>query len=70
MIYDVREMCSCDSVLEHCVSSAKGCGFNFQGTHVLTKKMDSLNKSLWIKASAKCINVNLNIKDYNYLLLQ
>ncbi len=27
--------CSCGSVLEHCVSSAKGCGFNSQGTHIL-----------------------------------
>ncbi len=24
--------------LEHCVSSAKGCGLDSQGTHVLTKK--------------------------------
>ncbi len=47
-------ICSCDSVVEHCVSSAKGCGFNSQGTHLLIKK-----KSLWIKASAKCINVNV-----------
>ncbi len=23
--------------LEHCVSNAKGCGFNSQGTHILTK---------------------------------
>ncbi len=29
-------MSSCGSVVEHCVSSAKGCGFNSQGTHVLT----------------------------------
>ncbi len=26
------------------------------------KKLYSLNKSLWIKASAKCINVNVNVK--------
>ncbi len=26
-------MCSCGSVVEHCVSSAKGCGFDSQGTH-------------------------------------
>ncbi len=25
------------SVVEHCVSSAKGCGFDSQGTHVLMK---------------------------------
>ncbi len=48
--------CSCGSVIEHYVSSAKGCGFNSQGTHIQTK-MYSLNKSLWIKASAKCIHV-------------
>ncbi len=26
--------CSCGSVVEHCVSSAKGCRFNSQGTHI------------------------------------
>ncbi len=35
--------CSCGSVVEHCVSSAKGCGFNSQGTHIQTKKMYNLN---------------------------
>ncbi len=29
--------CSCGSEVEHCVSSAKGCGFNSEGTHILTK---------------------------------
>ncbi len=33
----VTSLCSCGSVVEHCVSSAKGCGFNSQGTHILTK---------------------------------
>ncbi len=33
----VRQYCSCGSVVEHCVSSAKGCGFNSQGTHILKK---------------------------------
>ncbi len=28
---------SCGSVVEHCISSAKGCGFNSQGTHTLIK---------------------------------
>ncbi len=28
----------CDSVVEHCVCCAKGCGFDSQGTHVLMKK--------------------------------
>ncbi len=49
-------ICSFGSVVEHCVSSTKGCGFNSQGTHILTKNVISLNL-LWIKASAKCINV-------------
>ncbi len=43
--------------LEHCVSS----GFDSQGTHVLTKTCIAWMqcKSLWIKASAKCLNVNV-----------
>ncbi len=32
----------CCSVVEHCVSSAKGCGFDSQGTHLLMK-MYNLN---------------------------
>ncbi len=32
----------CGSVVEHCVSSTKGCGFDSQGTHVLMK-MYNLN---------------------------
>ncbi len=32
----------CDSVVEHCFSSAKGCGFDSQGTHILMK-MYNLN---------------------------
>ncbi len=32
----------CGSVVEHCVSWAKGCGFDSQGTHVLIK-MYNLN---------------------------
>ncbi len=52
------------SVVEHCVSSAKGCGFNSQGTHILIKQCIAWMhcKSLWIKASAKCINVNVKCK--------
>ncbi len=34
--------CSCGSVVEHCVSSAKGCGFDSQGTHILIKKKNVL----------------------------
>ncbi len=44
--------------LEHCVSSAKVVG-SIPREHTYDKKMYSLNKSLWIKASAKCINVNV-----------
>ncbi len=32
----------CGSVVEHCVSSAKGCGFDSQGTHIIMK-MYNLN---------------------------
>ncbi len=47
---------SCGSVVEHCVSSTKGCGFNSPGTRILIKIIIiySLSKS---QASAKCINV-------------
>ncbi len=45
--------CSCGSVVKHCMSSAKGCGFNSQGTHILIKHIIAC-KSLWIKASGKC----------------
>ncbi len=49
-------MCSCGSVVEHCASSAKGCGFNSQGTPIRTKKCIAWMycKSLWIKPSDKC----------------
>ncbi len=52
----------CGSVVEHCVSSAKGCGFDSQGTHILMK-MYNLNVIVVAldKASAKCINVNVNV---------
>ncbi len=35
--------CSCGSVVEHCVSSTNGCGFNSQGIRILTKKVYGLN---------------------------
>ncbi len=45
------------------VSSTKGCGFNSQGTHIVTKNIAWMHcKSLWIKASAKCINVNVAVR--------
>ncbi len=34
--------CSCSSVVEHCVSSTKGCGVDSQGTHTDKRKMYSL----------------------------
>ncbi len=54
--------CSCGSVIKHCISRAKGCGFNSQGTHILTKHLKpkcTHCKLLWIKVSAICINVNV-----------
>ncbi len=52
--------CSCGSVVEHCDSSVKGHGFNSQGTHILIKKMYSLNcKLLWIK---RLVNVKFKKK--------
>ncbi len=51
--------------VERCVNRSNGCRFNSQGTHILRKKnvscilLDCIRKSLWIKASAKCINKNL-----------
>ncbi len=47
------------SVVEHCVSIAKCHGFNSQGTYILEKMYNLNTKSLWIKAFAKCINVNI-----------
>ncbi len=48
----------CGSVVEHCVNSAKGCGFDSQGTRTNENVYPECTcKSLWIKASAKCINV-------------
>ncbi len=32
-------ICSCGSVVEHCVSSTKGCGFKSQATHILIKNV-------------------------------
>ncbi len=43
------------------VSCAKGCGFDSQGTHILMNMYNMNGKSLWIKVSAKCINVNYNL---------
>ncbi len=67
----VGPLCSCGSVVVHCVSSAKGCGFNSQGTHILKKCIVWMHcKSLWIKASAKCINVNVFWSPVNAAIYQ
>ncbi len=58
-------------MVEHCVSSAKCRGFNSQGTHILTKNVYTeciTCKSLWIKASAKCINLRFILIDHRYSL--
>ncbi len=39
VVFQHDNLCSCGSVVEYCVSSAKGCGFNSQGTHILTKNV-------------------------------
>ncbi len=38
VIIKYSKMSSCVSVVKHCVSSAKGCWFNSQGTNILIKK--------------------------------
>ncbi len=50
--------CSCGSVVEHCVSSAKVVG-SILREHTYKTCITRMHcKLLWIKASAKCINVN------------
>ncbi len=49
----------CGSVVEYCVSSAKGCGFDSQGTHILEKKMYNLNAIVSRFGKKRLINVNL-----------
>ncbi len=51
-----RIQCSCGSVVEHCVSSTKGCGFNSQETHILIIHVEP--ECTVIHALDKCINVN------------
>ncbi len=66
--------CSCGSVVRALRQQRKGCGFDSQGTHVLKKKKSITCmhcKSLWIKASAKCIKKKKNkdlSKLYTYAL--
>ncbi len=55
---NIGYVCSCGSVVEQCVSSAKVVG-SIPREHILTIHVQHC-KSLWIKASAKCINVNVN----------
>ncbi len=65
--------CSCGSVVEHCVSSAKGCGFDSQGTQILmkmhkpdSKKVGTLYK-LWIKTECNDAMMQISIfySEYN-----
>ncbi len=52
-----QRRCSCGSVVEHCVSSTKG---SIPKEHTYKTCITWMHcKSLWIKASAKCINVNV-----------
>ncbi len=55
---------SCGSVVEHCVSRklAQRLWVQFpRNTHTDNKRIARMHcKLLWIKASAKCINVNVN----------
>ncbi len=43
----------CGSVVEHCVSSAKGCGFDSQGIHILMKmyNLNAIVSRFWIKVA-------------------
>ncbi len=60
--YCITNMCSCGSVVEHCVSRAqKVVGSNPRKHKYKTCITWMHCKSLWIKASAKCINVNVLI---------
>ncbi len=56
--YSVYNPCSCGSVVEHCVSSTKVVG-SIPREHSNTDNVYPKCKLLWIKASAKCINVNV-----------
>ncbi len=65
-----HDMCSRASAVEHCVCSAKGCGFNSQGTHNDTIMYTWMHcKLLWIKVSAKCINVKWFFKHHSNTLI-
>ncbi len=46
----------CGSVVEHCVSSARSCGFDSQGTHILMKmyNLNAIVSRFGQKTSAKC----------------
>ncbi len=59
---------SCGSVAEHCVSSAKGCGF-IPREHTYWQKCITWMhcKSLWIKVFAKCMKNYFKKKKEMYL---
>ncbi len=46
-------MCSCGSVVEHCVSSAKGCGFNSQETECKNVNVVVMEAELIQRVSTK-----------------
>ncbi len=52
-----ENVCSCGSVVEHCVSIAKEHGFDSQGTHILIRNVSTECKSLRWNASAKWVSV-------------
>ncbi len=62
LIQEASIECSCGSVVEHCVRSAKVVG-SIPREHTYKKCIAWMHcKSLWIKAFAKCINVNVELK--------
>ncbi len=58
--------CSCGSVVKHCVSSAKVVG-SIPREHMYWQYKCIACKSLWIKATAKCINVKRNVLLNSYM---
>ncbi len=61
---NLKVKCSCGSVVEHCISSAKVVGsIPREHTYWQKKCIAWMHcKSLWIQASAKCINVNYGVQ--------
>ncbi len=56
----------CGSVVEHCISSAKVVGLiPREHMYWLKNVLPECTKSLWIKASAKCINLKITTQSLN-----